>query len=155
MAVFIQALPDGRHTAIHHIRGSNHIRPCLYLGQSGFGQKRKRLVIVHLVSAEHAAVSVGGIFAHTYVCYIIKVREPLLGLPKGSLDDTVLCVRAASHFILFPGDPEQHDTAHACARHFLQTIGKHVDTVTVLSFHGRDLFFYSLSLSYKYGIDQG
>ena len=83
VAVGIQHLTDGADTAVHHIGGRYHIGSCLHMGKGCFCQQLQRPVIVHVMTAEHAAVAVGGILAHAHIGDEIHLREIFSCLTKG------------------------------------------------------------------------
>ena len=154
MPVFVKTLTDGAHTAVHHIRRRNHIGSCFHMRKSGFGKKLKSGIILYLMAAEHAAVSVGGIFAHTYVRNIIHIRKLFFRFPKSLLNNSVFCIGSASHLVLVIRNTKQHNAADACFGKPFQFIGKAVHTVAELAFHGRNFLFYVVSLPDKQRINK-
>ena len=154
MAVFVQAGTDCSYTSVHHIRWSHHICPRLHMGKGCFCQKIQSFVIVHIMSAQHAAVTVGSILTHTDICHIVKIRELFFCFTQSFLYDSVSRIGAASHFILMIRDSKQHDTAHSCLCKLLQLIGKAVNTVSELTFHRRDFLLNIRSFHHKKRVDQ-
>ena len=67
VAVLIQDGADSPDSSVHHIRGRYHIRSSLCMRKSCLGQIFQGFVIVHFVSTEDAAMSMGSILTHTYI----------------------------------------------------------------------------------------
>ena len=131
----VQLLTDGAHAAVHHIRRSHHIGTRLHMRQSGSAQQFQGGVIVHVVSAEHAAVSVRCVLAHAYIRDVIQLRKQTLCFPQGTLHNTVLGIRLASLFVLYRRNSEKHHVSDTCFCDLLQLISHAVHTVAVLSLH--------------------
>ena len=104
------------------------------------------------MAAENAAVSMGSVLTHAYVCYIIKFREFLFCNAKSSLNNSLRIIGAAAHFILMVRNTKKHYTANTCFGKLLQFIGKTIQAIAVLSGHGRNFFFLVFSLHHKHGI---
>ena len=122
--------------------------------QSCFCQKLQCLVVVNIMAAKNAAVTVRGIFTHAHICHIIHLWKSALCFPKCLLYNTILSVSAASDFILMIRDSKKHNAVYSCFFQLFQLIGKTIQAVTVLPFHGRNLFLDSISFHYKQRIDK-
>ena len=100
-------------------------------------------------------MAMGCVLAHADVANAVQIRELLLRFPERLLHDAIFIVSAASASILVIGNTKKHDAAHARFHKLLQCVGKLVDTVTVLTRHGRNLLFDSGSFFYKHRVNQG
>ena len=109
----IQCLPDRTHTAVHHIGGRYHVRSCLHVGEGGHGQKLQCFVIIDIASAEHTAVSVGSVFAHTYIRDQVHVRKITSGLSQRALDDAFGAVCLGADLVFLLRDTKKHHFVHA------------------------------------------
>ncbi len=110
-SLFIQALANRPHPAIHHVAWRNHVR-------SGFGMTRRsprqqfeRGVIgnsrVGFAADDNAAMTVPHIFAEANVGYHDEPRQLFFEQTNRLLNDAVDCIRAGSSIILFLGDAKQ------------------------------------------------
>ena len=152
MSGFIQALPDCCNTAVHHIGRCYHIRSCLYVGKCCFCKKIQCFVIIHIMTAENAAMAMGSVLTHAYICYIIKLRKFLFCNAKSSLNDPLRIIGTAAHFILMVRNTKKHHTSYTGFGKLLQFIRKTVQAVTVLPGHGRNFFFLIFSFHYEHRI---
>ena len=151
----IQNPSDTCYPPVHHIRRSNHICARLYLGQGRLCQKFQRPVIVHLLTAEHAAMSMGGILAHAYISNQIQIRADLFRLAKCFLHNPVLRVGAAAQLILPVRNPKQHHGTHPGVAKLHQLFLHTIHTVTVLPRHGVNFLLAVISLLHKHWIYKG
>ena len=110
----IKCLPDCAHAAVHHIGGSHHIRACLYMGESSHGQQFQGLVIVDITSAQHTAVTMGGVFAHAHIRDQIEVGEIFLSPAQSALDNAFRVIGLGADLILDGGNSEKHDFIYTC-----------------------------------------
>ena len=122
------------------------------MGKCCFCKKLQRLVIVHIMTAENAAMAMGSVLTHTYICYIIKLRKFLFCNAKSSLNDPLRIIGTAAHFILMVRNTKKHHTAYTGFGKLLQFIRKTVQAVTVLPGHGRNFFFLIFSFHYEHRI---
>ena len=77
------------------------------MGQRRFRQNLQRLVVIHIVTAENAAVSVRGILTHTNIGNDIQLRKCRLDMMHCTLYNAVRLPCAAADFILFRRDSEE------------------------------------------------
>ena len=154
IAVFIQLSADSQYPAIHHVRWCNHVRTCFRVRKSGFCEKFKRRIIVHVVSVQDAAVAVRGVLTHADVRDIIHIRYSLLCCPEGSLDNSVAVIGSGANFVLLIGNAEDHDGGDTMSEELFQLHNKGVDAVAVLAGHGRNFFCDTLSFHDKNRIYQ-
>ena len=125
------------------------------MGEGRLCQQFKGFIILHIMAAQYAAVSVGCILTHAHIREQIHFRELFSGLPKRPLHNTILCVCLASHLVLLIRDTKEHDFIHSCLHKPFQGVRQSVYAVSELSFHGGDFLLHILSLADKNGVNQG
>ena len=82
------------------------------MGQSNVCQAFQRLIVVHIVVTQNAAMSMGGVFTHAYIGNHIKIRIFCLNRTDCLLDNAVLCPGTRADFILMCRQTEQNHFFH-------------------------------------------
>ena len=75
------------------------------------------------MTAELAAMTVGGVLTHTYITDQVHLGESLLDCFESLLNDTMLTVGIASELILHTGDTEEHNLIYAGIQQILRRFG--------------------------------
>ena len=112
-AVVIENLANRSDTAVHHIGRRNHVRARLCVRQRNLCQTLQRLVVVHIVVAQNAAVAVRGVLTHAHVGNHIKIRILRLDGADCLLYNAVFRPCTGTDFVLVRRQAEQHDLFHA------------------------------------------
>ena len=86
----LQRLADGTDAAVHHVRWRHEIHARLGLGQRHFDQRLHRRLVHHVaVVVDQAVLAVGGIRIERHVTDETQLRETLLQLAGGALEQTL------------------------------------------------------------------
>ena len=154
-AVVIKDRADCFNTAIHHVGRCDHIRTCLHLGKCGLCEQFQRLVVVDIMAAQHAAVTMRGVFTHADVADHVQLRAGFLCLAECLLHNAILGIGLAADFILVIRDAEQHDAADTGFCQLDELFFHAVDAVAILSHHGGDFLLDVCAFGDKHRVDEG
>src|SRR5215216_6493525 len=114
-ALAVQLAPYGRHPAIHHVRGSDDVRPGLGLGGGGPGEELEADVVQDLagVLLHDPAVTVARVLAQAHVRDHDEIRYRVLYGAGRELDDPLRIICPARRLVLLIGDAEEQHARYA------------------------------------------
>jgi hypothetical protein len=154
ISFFIQDASNLRHTAVHHVRGSHHVRSGLGVGKSLPGQKLEGRVVVHLIAFQHSAMAVGRVFTQTHVGDEDDILHFFLNGPQSPLDYTVRIVSRGAGFVLGFGQSEQDYGRDTQVFDLGDFPDEFVHGKMVLTRHGADWVSNSFTGSHEKGVNK-
>ena len=91
------------------------------------------------IEASHAAMTVAGVFAQTYISNYRQIRRALFNLPDRILDHTILGIRATGLFILRLWNTKEKHRLYSRFMSALRDRGDFLAAILVNAWHTRDL----------------
>ena len=126
----------------------------LRMAQGDLGKALERAVVVDLAAAQHAAVTVGGVFAHAYVGDEVERGVELPQAAQALLHDAVLRPGGGALRVLMRGQAEQQHTRNARTLKLFHKARQFVRRIVVLPGQRGDFAVNMLALSDENRVNQ-